>query len=66
MFVLGESAVAGVSSESSPDAAVIAHARESALEVELSTWAFNEPAHAAFARVGFQPMLVRYELTPRG
>jgi GNAT superfamily N-acetyltransferase len=41
----------------------VAHTRQSGLEaVELSTWAFNEPAHAAFASVGFEPMLVRYEL----
>ena len=41
-----------------------AHARESGLEaVELSTWAFNEAAQAAFARLGFQQMVVRYQLS---
>lgn len=41
------------------------HARQSGLEaVELSTWAFNEPARQAFARVGFRPMIARYELEP--
>jgi ribosomal protein S18 acetylase RimI-like enzyme len=40
----------------------IAHARELGLDVvELTAWAFNEHAQAAFARLGFQPMLVRYE-----
>jgi shikimate dehydrogenase len=43
---------------------VVAHAHESGLDtVELSTWAFNEPAQAAFARMGFEPMLTRYELS---
>jgi diamine N-acetyltransferase len=44
----------------------IARARESGLTaVELSTWAFNEPARAAFARKGFAPMVIRYELGAR-
>lgn len=44
-------------------ARAIAHAHESGLNaIELSTWAFNEYAHIAFARLGFQPMLVRYQL----
>ena len=44
----------------------VAHAHQSGLEVvELSTWAFNEPAHAAFVSVGFEPLLVRYELKAR-
>jgi GNAT superfamily N-acetyltransferase len=44
-------------------AQAIAHAHELGLNaIELSTWAFNEHAHAAFARLGFQPMLVRYQL----
>jgi GNAT superfamily N-acetyltransferase len=43
-----------------------AQAQESGLDaVELTTWAFNEPAQAAFARVGFRPMIARYELSPR-
>jgi shikimate dehydrogenase len=42
----------------------VVQAREVGLDsVELSTWAFNESAQAAFGCVGFQPMLVRYELT---
>ena len=41
----------------------IAHAHELGLNaIELSTWAFNEHAHTAFARLGFQQMLVRYQL----
>ena len=44
-------------------ARAIAHAHELGLNcIELSTWDFNEPAHAAFARLGFQRMLVRYQL----
>jgi ribosomal protein S18 acetylase RimI-like enzyme len=44
----------------------IVHAHDSGLEtVELSAWAFNEPARAAFRRMGFEPMLVRYELGRR-
>ncbi|HEU4583176.1 MAG TPA: GNAT family N-acetyltransferase [Polyangiaceae bacterium] len=44
-------------------ARVIAHARELGLDsIELATWAFNEHAHAAFSRLGFQQMLVRYQL----
>lgn len=43
-------------------ARAIAHAHELGLDIELSTWAFNEHAHAAFARLGFQRMLVRYQL----
>ncbi|MBN1605616.1 MAG: GNAT family N-acetyltransferase [Polyangiaceae bacterium] len=44
----------------------VAHAREAGIEaVELTTWAFNEPAHAAFASMGFEPMLVHYELGSR-
>ena len=33
------------------------------LEVELSSWAFNEDAHRAFRRLGFAPNLVRFGLT---
>jgi diamine N-acetyltransferase len=43
-------------------ARAIAHAHELGLDIELSTWAFNEHAHAAFARLGFRRMLVRYQL----
>lgn len=44
----------------------VAHARELGIEaVELSTWAFNETAHAAFASIGFEPVFVRYELKAR-
>jgi diamine N-acetyltransferase len=44
-------------------ARAIAYAHELGLDaVELSSWAFNEHAHAAFARLGFQRMLVRYQL----
>jgi ribosomal protein S18 acetylase RimI-like enzyme len=44
-------------------ARAIAHAHALGLDaIELSTWAFNEHAHAAFVRMGFQRMLVRYEL----
>jgi len=43
-------------------ARAIAHAHELGLDIELSTWAFNEHAHAAFGRLGFQRMLVRYQL----
>jgi ribosomal protein S18 acetylase RimI-like enzyme len=49
-------------------ARAIAHARELSLDaIELSAWAFNEPAQAAFERLGFERMLVRHELgTGRG
>lgn len=30
--------------------------------VELTTWSFNDDAHTAFARIGFQPMISRYQL----
>jgi ribosomal protein S18 acetylase RimI-like enzyme len=44
----------------------IAHAQDSGLEtIELTAWAFNEPARAAFQRMGFEPMLLRYELGRR-
>jgi ribosomal protein S18 acetylase RimI-like enzyme len=44
-------------------ARAIAHAHELGLDtVELSSWAFNEQAHTTFARLGFQRMLVRYQL----
>jgi GNAT superfamily N-acetyltransferase len=43
-------------------ARAVAHAHESGLDIELATWAFNEHAHAAFARLGFEQMLVRYQL----
>jgi GNAT superfamily N-acetyltransferase len=29
--------------------------------VELTAWAFNDTAHAAFERAGFRPMTLRYE-----
>lgn len=29
-------------------------------EIQLSTWAFNESAQAFFAKLGYQPMLLRY------
>lgn len=29
-------------------------------EIELTTWAFNDAAQAAFAALGFQPMIGRY------
>jgi ribosomal protein S18 acetylase RimI-like enzyme len=42
---------------------VVALAREAGLAgVELTTWAFNEPAQSAFVAMGFEPMIVRYEL----
>jgi len=44
----------------------IAHAQELGLHaIELSTWGFNEQAHAAFVRLGFQRMIARYELRAR-
>jgi GNAT superfamily N-acetyltransferase len=40
----------------------IAHAQDSGLEtIELTAWAFNEPARAAFQTMGFEPVLLRYE-----
>ena len=31
-------------------------------DIELSSWAFNTAAHAAFGRLGFTPKLIRFEL----
>jgi ribosomal protein S18 acetylase RimI-like enzyme len=40
---------------------VIAEARRHGIdEVELSSWSFNQPAHAAFLQMGFQPKTVRF------
>ncbi|MEZ4446851.1 MAG: GNAT family N-acetyltransferase [Polyangiaceae bacterium] len=33
-------------------------------ELQLTTWAFNEPALAAFAKAGFAPMIGRYRRAP--
>jgi GNAT superfamily N-acetyltransferase len=30
-------------------------------DIELSSWAFNTEAHAAFRRLGFTPKLIRFE-----
>jgi len=32
------------------------------VELELSSWAFNEDAQRAFARLGFVPKVIRFEL----
>lgn len=40
---------------------VIAEARRQGIdEVELSSWCFNQPAHAAFLQMGFKPKTVRF------
>ena len=40
----------------------VEHARSLGVTtVELTTWAFNETAKAAFAKMGFRPMIGRYE-----
>ena len=40
---------------------VIDDARARGLQgVELTSWSFNESAHAAFAALGFRPMIVRF------
>lgn len=37
------------------------HARNQGIrEIELTSWCFNESAHAAFARLGFTPKWVRF------
>ena len=42
---------------------VLAEARRRGIrDVELSSWAFNTAAHAAFGRLGFTPKLIRFEL----
>lgn len=33
-------------------------------DVELTTWAFNSEAQAAFTAMGFRPMIGRYRLVP--
>jgi ribosomal protein S18 acetylase RimI-like enzyme len=39
------------------------HARQAGLSsVELTTWAFNDAARAAFSRLGAAPMITRFEL----
>ena len=44
-----------------------AEARASGMpSVELTTWSFNEPAQRAFMAVGFEPMILRYELREAG
>jgi GNAT superfamily N-acetyltransferase len=30
-------------------------------DIELSSWAFNTPAHEAFQRIGFTPKVIRFE-----
>lgn len=40
------------------DAATSAGVRE----IELSSWAFNQDAHAAFKNFGFAPKVIRFEL----
>jgi GNAT superfamily N-acetyltransferase len=43
--------------------AIIADARLSGLhDIELNSWAFNQDAHLAFRRLGFQPKAIRFEL----
>ena len=32
-------------------------------DVEMSSWSFNEAAHAAFRRLGFAPQVIRFGLT---
>jgi ribosomal protein S18 acetylase RimI-like enzyme len=40
---------------------VVSEARlEGAPDVELTSWAFNTDAHAAFQALGFRPMIVRF------
>jgi GNAT superfamily N-acetyltransferase len=40
----------------------VAHAQSAGLAtVELTTWSFNDTAHTAFTRSGFEPMRLRYE-----
>jgi diamine N-acetyltransferase len=39
-------------------------AREEGLELELTTWSFNEGAQAAFAAMGFRPQTMRLERRP--
>jgi hypothetical protein len=41
-------------------ARVLGEARSQGLEVELTSWAFNTDAHAAFRALGFSPMIVRF------
>jgi GNAT superfamily N-acetyltransferase len=42
---------------------VRAEARSAGIaELRIESWAFNEPAHQAFQRLGFQPMFLRFEL----
>lgn len=43
--------------------AVVEDARAEGLAVEVSSWGFNEPAHALFSGIGFVPKVVRRELT---
>lgn len=43
--------------------AVLTEARRRGIrDIELSSWAFNTAAHAAFGRLGFTPRLIRFEL----
>lgn len=43
--------------------AAIDEARTAGIEqIELSSWAFNQAAHRAFARAGFVPITLRFEL----
>lgn len=32
-------------------------------QIHLNSWAFNRTAHAAFARLGFRPRVIRFELS---
>jgi ribosomal protein S18 acetylase RimI-like enzyme len=42
---------------------VVSEAKARRIEaVELNSWAFNEPAQAAFWRLGFTPKVTRFEL----
>jgi ribosomal protein S18 acetylase RimI-like enzyme len=43
---------------------VLAEAQARGLtEIELSSWAFNDTAHATFRRLGFTPRVIRFERT---
>lgn len=44
---------------------VLTEARAQGLEVELTSWAFNTDAHAAFRALGFAPMIVRFRYAGR-
>lgn len=44
------------------ETALAAAAETGASEVELASWSFNSAAHALFARCGFAPRLMRFDL----